>query len=208
MPAKPSKDAQPAARPRRADAQRNVEAILSAARESLAANPDATLAEIAQAAGVGRITLYGHFRTRAELIEAVLTQVMEESGAVIDATDTRGDPAQALARLVAASWRIVDQYRSLRHAAENELPSDEVRALHDRHLQQVTTLITRGQRAGTFRRDLPRTWLVSLCFSTMHAAAEDVGAGRMAAEDAPRLITAALLGALTPPGRPVPDPEQ
>jgi hypothetical protein len=55
------------------------------------------------------------------------------------------------------------------------------------------------QDAGAFRRDLPKQWLVTTAFSLMHAAAEDAAAGRIKAEDAPRLITATLLAALTPP---------
>jgi AcrR family transcriptional regulator len=58
----------PSPRPRRADARRNIAAILDAAVASLADNPDASMAEIAARAGVGRVTLYGHFKTRAELI--------------------------------------------------------------------------------------------------------------------------------------------
>jgi hypothetical protein len=48
-----------------------------------------------------------------------------------------------------------------------------------------------------FRGDLPRPWLVSIAFSLMHGAAEDVTAGRMTAEEAPGLITATLLAAFT-----------
>ena len=42
-------------------------------------------------------------------------------------------------------------------------------------------------------------WLTTTSFSLMHAAAEDVAAGRLDASDAPRLITATLLGAFTAP---------
>jgi hypothetical protein len=63
---------------------------------------------------------------------------------------------------------------------------------------RVQSLIEQGQRAGTFRRDLPRHWLVTTAYTLMHAAAEDVTAGRLDADDAARLITATLLAALTP----------
>ena len=58
-------------RERRADARRNIAAILDAALLCLARDPDASIADIAQAAGVGRVTLYGHFKSRADLIDAV-----------------------------------------------------------------------------------------------------------------------------------------
>src|ERR1700727_4062147 len=90
--------------PRRADASRTVAAILAAATECLARDPDTSMAEIAAAAGVGRMTLYGHFKTRAELLKAVLTQVIAEAHDALFAVDVSGDPRDALARLVAANW--------------------------------------------------------------------------------------------------------
>jgi len=62
----------------------------------------------------------------------------------------------------------------------------------------VRSLIEHGQRVGTFRRDLPRQWLVTTAYSLMHAAAEDVAAGRLDPGDAAGLITATLLAAFTP----------
>jgi len=56
-----------------------------------------------------------------------------------------------------------------------------------------------GQRAGVFRSDLPKPWLVTTALSLMHAAAEDAAAGRIAADDAARLITTTLLAAFATP---------
>jgi TetR/AcrR family transcriptional regulator, mexCD-oprJ operon repressor len=189
---------------RRADARRNIASILDAAVVCLVQNPDASVAEIAQTAGVGRVTLYGHFRTRADLVEAVLTRTLEEADTALDSTDTKGDPQQALTRLVGASWQIVYQFRSVLQAAQHELPAERIRAVHDRILRRVQTLIDRGQRAGVFRDDLPKRWLVTTAFSLIHAAAEDSAAGRLNADDAPRVIAATLLAALTAPGTAVP----
>src|SRR6266516_2835473 len=158
-----------APRAQRADARRNIAAILDAATECLARDPEMSIADIAAAAGVGRITLYGHFRTRADLVDAVL-----------DATDTSGDPAEALARLVASSWQLVHQFRNILLAAQRELPAERIRGVHDRILRRVQSLIEQGQAAGTFRRDMPQQWLITTAYSLMHAAAEDTAAGRLA----------------------------
>jgi TetR/AcrR family transcriptional regulator, mexCD-oprJ operon repressor len=202
----PSSDARSAGegstsrRPQRADARRNVAAILDAATDCLAHDPEMSIASIAAAAGVGRITLYGHFSTRAELVDAVLARTIDQAQATLDGTDIGGDPADALARLVSASWRIVHQFRNILLAAQRELPAERIRGVHDPILRRVQGLISRGQQAGAFRADLPRQWLNTIAFSLMHAAAEDVAAGRLDADDAARLITATLLAAFTPPG--------
>ncbi len=196
----PSSDARGTApRAQRADARRNVAAILDAATDCLARDPEMSIAGIAAAAGVGRITLYGHFKTRAELVDAVLVRTIERADAVLGATDTAGDPSEALTRLVASSWQIVHQFRNILLAAHRELPAERIRGVHDPILRRVQSLIGRGQRAGTFRSDLPEQWLITTTFSLMHAAAEDAAAGRVKADDAAGLITATLLAAFTPP---------
>ena len=188
-----------ARRAQRADARRNIAAILDAATECLARDPEMSIAGIAAAAGVGRITLYGHFSTRAELVDAVLTRTIEHSNAILDSTDIDGDPADAVARLVAASWQIVHRFSNILLAAHRELPADRIRGVHDPILRRVESLLERGQQAGTFRSDLPMQWMITTTFSLMHAAAEDAAAGRINADDAAGLITATLLSAFTPP---------
>ena len=196
----PSSDAPGTARrTQRADARRNIAAILDAATDCLARDPEMSIADIAAAAGVGRITLYGHFKTRAELVDAVLARTIEQADAILEHTDTGGDPADALARLVASSWQIVHQFRNILLAAHRELPAERIRGVHDPILRRVQSLIDRGQRAGAFRTDLPMQWLTTTAFSLMHAAAEDATAGRVEADDAARLIAATLLAAYTPP---------
>jgi AcrR family transcriptional regulator len=67
------------ARPRRADARRNHEKVITAAREAFAAGGAATsLEEIARGAGVGIGTLYRHFPNRQALLEAVYVDEVEQ----------------------------------------------------------------------------------------------------------------------------------
>lgn len=188
-----------ALRPQRADARRNIAAILDAATDCLARDPETSLADIAAAAGVGRITLYGHFKTRADLVDAVLVRVVERADAILDATDTSGDPAGALARLVASSWQIVYQFSNILLAAQRELPAERIRGVHDRILRRVQSLVERGQSEGTFRTDQPRQWLITTAYSLMHAAAEGVAAGRLDAGEVAGLLTTTLLAAFTQP---------
>ena len=189
-------------RPRgsRADAQRNVGAILDAARECLSVDPTASMQEVARAAGVGRVTLYSHFGSRAELLDAVFTRVMADADRALADVDLTGDERDALARLVRSSWRLVEQSRLLLFAAQLELPADRIREYHDRPLGRVEALIKRGRRSGAFRTDLPVSWMASVFYSVIHGAAEEINAGRLTAERAPKVIIATLLPAFAPTG--------
>jgi AcrR family transcriptional regulator len=146
------------------------------------------------------MTLYGHFKTRAELVDAVLSDAVAAAHEALDGVDVTGDPRAALGRLVAASWLVVDQLRQLLAAAQRELPPERVRQAHDPVLGRVQELIERGQAAGTFRTDQPLAWLVNLAMTVMHAAATEVSAGRLASGQAPAVVAGTLLAALTPAG--------
>src|SRR5437879_5508865 len=153
-----------APRAQRADARRNIAAILDAATDCLARDPDMSIAGIAAAAGVGRITLYGHFKTRADLVDAVLVRTVQRADAILDATDTSGDPAGALGRLVASSWQLVHQFRNILLAAQRELPAERIRRVHDppsRPGRCRGPTRRSGRPGGTPRRrwrDLPSGW--------------------------------------------------
>ncbi|NYJ00951.1 AcrR family transcriptional regulator [Nocardioides thalensis] len=193
-------------RQQRADARRNAAAILDAATRCLARDPDASINEIAKAAGVGRVTLYGHFDTRATLVGAVVDRAMQDAEAALSAVDLSGDPVDALRRLIDATWTITNRYGALVVAAERTLPGGEMEAAHEAPRARAERLLERGRAEGRFRDDLPVSWLVTMLHTATHAASAAVYAGEMAAEDAPRAIAATMLGLLTPPGGVVPDP--
>jgi AcrR family transcriptional regulator len=150
------------------------------------------------------MTLYGHFKTRADLLDAVLTRVVADAHETLEAVDVAGDPRDALARLAAASWLIVDQLRHVMEAAQRELPAERIHQAHDQVLGRIQAVIERGQAAGAFRADLPLPWLVSLAMNVMHAAAAEVTAGRLTSGQAPSVVAGTLLAALTAPGDVVP----
>lgn len=185
---------------KRADAQRNIAAILDAATECLSRDPAASTSEIAKAAGVGRVTLYGHFPSRAELVDAVFVHAIEGGEETLGQVDLTGDPRAALTRLIESSWHLVDRNRSLLIAAQDALPPGRVRELHADPMARVVRLMERGRSEGVFRTDLPTSWLVSVMHNVMHGAADEINGGRITPDKAAGYITATLLAAYTPPG--------
>ena len=58
-----------------------------------------------------RVTLYAHFTSRAEVVDAAMSRVIDRTNEALDAVDMTGDPLLALAWYVEAGWHLVDQAR-------------------------------------------------------------------------------------------------
>src|SRR3954451_4464555 len=93
-------------RPLRADARRNRELILAAAREAFAeAGRDVQMPDVARAAGVGVGTLYRHFPAKEDLVRALVQDKVEAAIATAREaleSDDPGEPIDGLARQSAA----------------------------------------------------------------------------------------------------------
>jgi AcrR family transcriptional regulator len=182
---------------RRADAERNIAAIIDAATTCFVEQPQVSMADVAKAAGVGRVTLYAHFASREVLLEAVLEHTIVQAAGTIEAEAPDSGPAdEALRRLIASSWHILDRHRRLFELARKELGPQRLRAYHDKVLVNVERLIDRGRDEGVFRTDLPLHWMVTTFYSLLHAAAEDVNDRKLRKSEAADVLTATLLPAL------------
>lgn len=211
-----------APRPRRADAERNTAAIVDAGLDCFLADPQASMAAVARAAGVSRVTLYSHFPTREALLDAALDRAVDEAAATLEALDggvegggvadgrvEEGGVEESLALLIRSSWRVLDRHSAVFAAVSAALPPERLRERHDRILAPVRRLIARGRERGELRADLSADWLVTVVYSLVHAAAAEVQAGRMTPAEAPEVLTATVLAAVAArPATPEGAPEQ
>jgi AcrR family transcriptional regulator len=189
------------ARPRRrADAERSIASILDAAVDALGSDQDASMSEIARRAGVVRATIYVHFPTRDALMEAVTERALSEAAAAITTAEPeRGDPADALARVVTATWRTLGRYHALIAINTAAQTHD---ALHHRHgsvLGALLPLIERGQAAGAFRADVPAAWHLAMLMALVHAGSAELRAGRVPEAGTEAALVATVLGAVSRP---------
>ena len=184
---------------RRADAERSIARIVAAARVALSRDPDATADDIAKAAGVGRMTLYGHFRTRPDLVEAAMADALRAGEETLGGLDLTGDARDALTRLLESSWSLVSESAALLLAAQKVLPEGRVRDLHSDAAERVEELIHRGQEQGVFRTDLSTVWLVNAVQYILHGAAEEIRAGRLTTAEAAGVVTATVQSMLAAP---------
>jgi AcrR family transcriptional regulator len=181
---------------RRADAERNIAAILDAAVDALGDDLEASMAEIARRAGVVRATLYVHFPTREALIEAITHKGIAEVSAVIQAAEPeRGEPVEALRRVISAAWRTMGRYHSL-VAINVQRPHSELHGKHAPVLTLLQPLIARGQAAGVFRPDVPAAWHLSMTLALIHAASGELRAGTLPEQAVEAALMASVVGAV------------
>lgn len=149
--------------PPRPAARSNYGRILDAAREELISNPDASLEEIARAAGVVRRTVYGHFPNR----EALISALAAEAGQVVAAALARArredaEPPEALARAALTSWAVADRYRILIVLGRRQLGEDALARTAAPAQAEALAIIERGQADGTIADHLPAPVLAAV----------------------------------------------
>jgi TetR/AcrR family transcriptional regulator, mexCD-oprJ operon repressor len=174
---------------RRAVGDRNRDAILEAAIGVLAAEPEAGVAEVAAAAGVGRATVYRHFASREELIEALRLHAGEEARRRFDEVRVdEGDPVAALERMVAAMLALGDRYRVIFPQEREAKPPRRKEIL----LKPLGRLIARAQAEGAIDPELPPAWVIATLRALLRAANSEVEARRLARDAAAAQVVRTL----------------
>ncbi|MBF4568044.1 TetR/AcrR family transcriptional regulator [Plantibacter sp. VKM Ac-2880] len=180
--------------PRR-DATENRVALLEAARLALRSDPDASLETIAAAAGLTRRSVYGHFATRDELVNAVVVAGAERVASSI--TAVRGDePLTTIALIGDVLWAQVDHVRIMAPLAVR----GPLRAVTAAALEPVRTLLLRTVQAGiadgSIRPDIEADILARLVESTAIGVLEEASRSELSTDAGRRLVMLATLGAV------------
>ncbi|GLY18558.1 TetR/AcrR family transcriptional regulator [Kineosporia rhizophila] len=166
-----------AGRPLRADARRNRERLLQAAVQAFSREgPEASLEGIAKDAGVGIGTLYRHFPSRDELVEAAyrneLAKLCDAAEDLLAALPTD----QALRRWMDRFFDYMSTKREMAEALRAVVASgrNPYATSRDRMTAAVRRLLEAGAAAGTLRSDVrPEDVLLSISAITMAAAAPE-----------------------------------
>jgi AcrR family transcriptional regulator len=135
----------------RADAQRNVDALLAAAKEEFVSNGvDVGVRAIAARAGVGTATLYRHFPTRADLISAVFRREIDDLLATAASLSESYGPGDALDRWVNRYIDFVATKHGLAAALHSGDPAfSGLREYFEEHVgPALQTLLDRAEHAG------------------------------------------------------------
>jgi AcrR family transcriptional regulator len=172
--------------------------LLDVAAEVLVADPAASLAEVAAAAGIGRTTLHKHYATRDDLLCAVghrAIDLWEQAMSVVTGT---GDPDGGLRATTAAMIPIGPQLAFLWRTPA----FDHVTELDERWKTaeaRVLAVLKRAQDRGVVSGSVPDWWLLQTFYSVIYVAAESVSSGKLAPLDAPDLALSTFLHGIGAP---------
>jgi AcrR family transcriptional regulator len=141
-------------RPLRADARRNRETVLAAARVVFAERGEAaTLAEIAAYAQVGIGTVYRHYPSKAALLDGLLEEGVAEFEQAVQQALANPDPFQALVSFLELLIEGYAKNRTLADLIANSSGDSRRTRARKRLLAPLSELITRAQTAGQLRSD-------------------------------------------------------
>ncbi|GAA3277467.1 TetR/AcrR family transcriptional regulator [Dactylosporangium vinaceum] len=172
---------------------RTVAAIIDSAAVIMATQGDgASMSRIADAAGVGRATLYRYFPSREALLRAMAAQSVEELAARIADADLEGIPAgAAIARLARGFIAVGSKYTVLTTAGIQR--SGEHPDIDARLVEPIRALFRRGAADGSLRADLPADVMADLFSGLIRAALQLTADGRAGVEEASAAVVSVFL---------------
>ncbi|MER6716643.1 TetR/AcrR family transcriptional regulator [Streptomyces sp. NPDC000877] len=153
-------------------------AILSAAASVLSRRRDATLADIAAAADVGRSTLQRYFPDRGELVSAVVEDCLRRlDDSLKEARIDEGPPLDALRRLVAAMLDVGDQVLFL--YGDPRISEAVAARGADPAAEEIGRLIRRGQAEGVLDPEVSSDWIEHVLWAHVSAGCTAVSGGKL-----------------------------
>ncbi len=150
--------AEPTARPLRKDAARNRELLLAAARDVFAERGlDASLDDVARAAGVGVGTAYRHFGNKYELAKAIFQQRIEDVVSLAERACATADPWEGIVAFIEGVAAAQADDRGLREVLMGVHDSEQVEQIQARMTGPLTDLVERAKRESALRPDVDVT---------------------------------------------------
>lgn len=172
-------------------------ALLDTATVLLAENPGASFIEVAEAAGVGRATLYRHFASREELLRELCLEAIEATDqAVAPLVEQATSATDLLRRIIVALLPLSDRYHFLTRYPD--LEDAGINARLQRQTEQTIALIQQAQHDGEVADDLSPAWIALVFDSLLYAAGQSIAEGKLEIEAAAELVFRTLMQGVSP----------
>ena len=170
--------------------------ILTSASSVLAANPGASMTEIATAAGVGRATLHRLFASRADLVRELALESMRACDEATAGIEARVSTAtEALHEVVEALVPLGDRFHYLASMPE-VYSDDDVAREYKRQQKELSELVDAVKAEGGIDPSIPTAWVVAVFDALIYAAWNAVDSGELARNDAPEHVRKTLMHGL------------
>ncbi len=157
---------------RRKDATKNRELLVGAARAAIADQANASLDTIAQAAGLTRRAVYGHFPDRDALVREVIADGAREFDEIA-ARATAKDPRLALVFLATELWRASTSVRASANVAATESYRDAAAQAFEPLRTRLAEITRKGIESGALRGDMSAEVLALLIEEAAKATLRD-----------------------------------
>lgn len=166
-------------------ASRSRTALLNAGIEALTRNPDATLSEIAQAAGVGRATLYRHFETREQLLVALASASMAETDqACSHILEQNLTGREAIEEIFISVMPLANRFHFLLTLWGLVDNNEGIVKTYSRQLSQLHDRIEEAKNENSIEQTLPNEWLVAMIDNLLYTGWYCVASGSLGVEQA------------------------
>ncbi len=176
----------------KAQSEATKDSLVEAAIRVLAVTPTATLSDIAQAAGVKRVTLHRLIGTRDDLLkEIAIRSLAEMDEACRNAIEKAKSALEALRASVEALVPVGDRCHFLWTQTEVWDDPGVAKEIARQH-EELFELIDAAKSEGSIRPDIPNAWVVAAIEAVVFAALTTARAGDIAVNDAGKLAARTL----------------
>jgi TetR/AcrR family transcriptional repressor of mexCD-oprJ operon len=179
----------------RIDVERHHRALLAAAADEFARNPDSSMADVAQAANLTRATLYRHFSNRETLLKAIQGEALAHASETLTACRLdEGDALEILRRVIGSLGKQGMRFRIILMRA----PDHDARFLarRDQVLAPLVEVVKRGQVEGDIRADLSPEWIITAMASLLISAVRATPQTKHSEAEVSDLIYRTLVGGI------------
>jgi len=164
---------------------RTEKTIIEAGIEALLNNPSASMSEIAELAGIGRATLYRHFRSREDLIGKLARICLEEIDAAVKPYEHLAGRA-LIEAIIVVTVPMANRFRFLISLWSFVRDDKEIKNINARMNDEMGFVFDQAKQLGEIRLDLPTPWIVALFNATLGAAWASIEEGKLTSDDAVR----------------------